>query len=264
MKIEHRDKSGASTNSIGVFRVRVVLDWLLEFRFSTIEILAYRIGAKSVNDTYRFFKKLCDEGLIQSFANVHTRSDRFYMLAAGGIHYLQAEGRDTLHGITRVSHLARYSKILHDIAVQSAIVKRLGAYSEVIWDKNIDMGDDRPDALLHSKKGWWAALEFERFRKDKRRIYMSFAAHGQAMVDERYSGVYYLFAEKADMEYYQAVFAEKTWQRYERQPKSGILKELDSVFVPDDHPKLRERYIFTHEPINVSLIPRMRHKMEHE
>lgn len=249
MKIVIRDNSLVYPRSVRLEKTKLILDWLLEFRFSSFEILAKRIGQNVVNSN-RFFNGLIKDGVIQVFQNVHTRSERFVMLTAGGVSFLDAEGRDVSRAVTRVSHLSRYSKILHDIAVQYAVLNRLDHYDEVIWDKNIDLpGDEKPDALLHSKKGFWAAIEYERWRKDTKRIYMSFYIHAEAIRAKAYQGVYYLFDQAADLEYYKATFSSVEWPRYKRISKTGAIKPLDSVFKPDEITNLRNCFVFKHEPL---------------
>ncbi len=77
---------------------------------------------------------------------------------------LQVAGRDVAKAQTQTSRLNRYSHIMHDLAVQRAVLKRLAHYNEVIWDQHINLPDqfDNPDALLHSPKNYWVALDYER------------------------------------------------------------------------------------------------------
>ena len=83
---------------------------------------------------------------------------------------LQVAGRDVSKAQTQTSRLNRYSHIMHDLAVQSAVLKRLDHYDDVIWDKHITLPDqyEKPDALMHSPKNYWVAFEYERWRKEKK------------------------------------------------------------------------------------------------
>lgn len=251
MKVENRDPNLVYPKAVKDEKTRLVLDWLLEFRFSSIDVLAQRIGSNAVNSN-RFFNTLLSDGVIQSFKNVHTKNDRYVMLTAAGLSYLEVLGRDLSIATTRVSHLGRYSKIMHDIAVQQAVVKRLEIIDEVVWDKNIVAETnimERPDALLrHRLKGYWFAIEYERWRKDSKRIYLSFYTHAQAIIKRKYQGVYFIFDKEIDMLHYQKLFDAPEWQRYNRK-KSGHVETLKEKFIPDQTPSLRKCFLFVHEPV---------------
>ena len=75
--------------------------------------------------------------LIQEFKSVSTNQARYLMLTRAGVDLLQVAGRDVSKAQTKTSRLNRYSHIMHDLAVQRAVLKRLDHYDEVIWDKHI-------------------------------------------------------------------------------------------------------------------------------
>lgn len=251
MIIENRDSSLKYPRAIKDEKVRLVLDWLLEFRFSSIEFLANRIGQSSVNAN-RFFNGLLKDGLIQAFKNVHTKNERYVMLTMAGISYLEVLGRDVSKGTTRVQHLGRYSHIVHDMAVQGAVLSRLDQYEEVVWDRHISLPDsqDKPDAIMRSQKGYWVALEYERWRKDTKRIYITFINHVRALREKHYSGVFFVFDSEADMKHYQKLFSAVEWPVYKRQSKSGRIITTDTVLRPDEVTNLRKCFVFLHEPVD--------------
>ena len=250
MLIEQRDTSLKYPRAIKDEKTRLVLDWLLEFRFSSIDLLSKRIGSNSVNSN-RFFNSLIKDGVIQSFKNVHTKNERYVMLTRAGVSYLEVAGRDITKAVTRVQNLGRYSHIIHDMAVQYAVLNRLDQFEEVIWDKNINLPDrlEKPDAILKSPRGYWVALEYERWRKDTKRIYISFMNHANALSEKLYAGVFYLFDRDADFKHYQKLFNEDVWPCYKREKKSGKIKRLESTFEPDGVKNLRKCFVFLHEPV---------------
>lgn len=250
MLIEQRDTSLKYPKAIKEEKTRLVLDWLLEFRFSSINLLAKRIGSNSVNSN-RFFNSLLRDGVIQAFKNVHTKNERYVMLTTAGLSYLEVLGRDISKSTTRVQHLGRYSQIIHDMAVQYAVLNRIDQFKEVIWDRHIDLPEhqEKPDAILLSPKGYWVALEYERWRKDTKRIFISFLNHSNALSAKHYAGVLYLFDREADYKHYQKLFDSAEWPRYKRETKSGKIRTLDSSFKPDDVKNLRKCFIFSHEPV---------------
>ena len=250
MLIEPRDRSLKYPRAIKQDKLRLVLDWLLEFRFSSLDVLAQRIDSTAVNEN-RFFNSLIADGLIQVFKNVQTNRERYVMLTPTGQDFLLVMGRDVSRATTRAQTLGRYSRILHDLAVQYAVLYRLDQFSEVIWDRHIDLPDHphKPDVLLRSPRGYWVALEYERWRKDKRRIYISFMAHTDALIKKHYSGVFYLFSLENDHNYYRRLFDAQEWPGYQYEPKSGRIKRLSSSFRPDEIKNLRKCFVFSHEPV---------------
>lgn len=250
MLIVQRDTSLKYPRAIKEEKTQLLLDWLLEFRFSSIDLLAQRIGSNVVNAN-RFFNTLLADGVIQVFKNAHTKNERYVMLTTSGIAYLEVLGRDISKATTRVQHLGRYSHIIHDMAVQYAVLSRLNQFDEVIWDRNINLPErqDKPDALMRSPKGYWVALEYERWRKDTKRIYISFQNHANALSEKHYAGVFYLFDQEVDLKHYQKLFDIKEWPRYKREPKSSRIQVLDSTFRPDEVKNLRKCFVFSHEPV---------------
>ncbi len=151
MRIEQRDLAITYTRAIRDDKRRLVLDWLLEFQFSSFELLAQRLGL-TIRSSYDFFRSLLKQHLLQEFKNVYTHQARYLMLAKAGVDLLQVAGRDVANAHTQPSRLNRYAHLMHDLAVQRAVLKRLDHYDEVIWDKHITLPDqyEKPDALLHS------------------------------------------------------------------------------------------------------------------
>ena len=66
MRIEKRDLTLTYTLAIRDDKRRIVLDWLLEFQFSSVELLARRLGLTS-QSSYKFFRSLLDDQIIQYF-----------------------------------------------------------------------------------------------------------------------------------------------------------------------------------------------------
>ena len=163
---------------------------------------------------------------------------------------LQVVGRDVSKAQTQTSRLNRYSHIMHDLAVQRAVLKRLDHYDEVIWDKHITLPDhyEKPDALMHSPKNYWVALDYERWRKEQKRIYLSFMNHARALIKRHYRGVYYLFDREHDLLHYQTLFAAQAWPEYNYNRKTGKITPAGTHFRPDAIEHLRDCFLFIHEP----------------
>ena len=249
MRIERRDPTLKYPRAVREEKLRLVLDWLLEFRVSSVELLAQRLGL-TYQSSYKFFRSLLDDQIIQHFKSVHTHHARYLMLTPTGAAILQDAGRDISKALTTTSRLNRYSHIMHDLAVQRVVLKRLDHYDEVIWDKHITLPDqyEKPDALLHSPKNYWVALDYERWRKEDKRIYLAFLNHAKALVKRHYSGVYYLFDREHDLLHYQTLFAAQERPEYQYNRKTGKITLAGTHFQPDAIEHLRECFLFIHEP----------------
>ena len=249
MRIERRDPTLTYPRAIREEKLRLVLDWLLEFRVSSVELLATRLGLTS-QSSYKFFRSLLNDQIIQPFNSVHLHQARSLTLTRTGAAILQEAGRDISKALTTTARLPRYSHIMHDLAVQRAVLKRLDHYDEVIWDQHITVPDqyEKPDALMHSPKNYWVAFEYERWRKEDKRIYLSFMNHARALIKRHYSGVYYLFDREHDLWHYQTLFAAQVWPEYQYNRKTGKITLAGTHFQPDAIEHFRDCFLFMHEP----------------
>lgn len=258
MIIESRNYEIKYPKAIREDKRKLVLDWLLEFRFSSFEVLSKRIDSTVANSN-RFFNQLIDEGVIQVFKNIHTNNARFVMLARPGVTLLESMGRDVGSATTRVANLGRYTQVLHDLCVQHAVLEKIQSglngfyFDRVVWDRNINVDVnqdfDRPDAILYSGDDLSLALEYERWRKDSKRVYQSFIQHKASIERGFYSGVAFLFDKESDKKYYQKLFSEYAWPEYRRNKKTGKMYQSGTGVSVDKVSKIRKFYIFEHFPV---------------
>ncbi len=103
--------------------------------------------------------------------------------------------------------------------------------------------------LFKSHQGYWIALEYERWRKDTKRIYLTLMNHIRGIKAQHYKGVYYLFERENDRAHYQKLFDTPTWPRYQRAEKSGKVISLADTFKPDEIENLRKCFVFALEPV---------------
>ena len=224
----------------------IVFSWLLEFRFSTPKILTNVLGL-SITSTPRFFSGLIKNGFIKVLKNVHTDKERLFMLTQLSVDFLEAREFDVSNAITKAGRLERYAMVLHDIGVQRFVFSNLGTCSEVVWDKNI-VGIDsqcRPDALMKkSSNGQFVGIEYERWRKNLKRIYSSFVNHSNQMIDGNYKGVYYIFNTESDRLHYQDLFNAERWPLFSKHAATGNLSHTGEYFYPDQVENLRRGFVF--------------------
>ena len=125
MFIEKPDKNLTNPYDLRDQKTRIVLDWLLAFRFSSLPLLALRL-ASSRTGCRRIFDSLFRANYIQTFMNDYTYRKRFVMLTTTGANFLeQTTGRDVSSAVTQIYRMNRYQNILHDLAVQQAAIRRL-------------------------------------------------------------------------------------------------------------------------------------------
>lgn len=252
MLIELRDKDEKRPQVIKSQKTRILLKWLLEFRFSTFDVLSTVLESNTVN-LNRFFNSLIDDGLIQVMTNVHTGARvRFVMLTKSGVDYLSNVGVDTTNVRVRHSDFKRYSKVAHDIGVQRFVAGQVKNLIQVIWDKNIVVaeGEERPDALIQHKNERWAAVQYERWSKESSRIYHLLYQHAKAREAKKYNGVIFVFDNSADLSTYQKAFDNREWPVYKRDYKKGHMTKLGVTYTPDENSDIRKSFIFHVLPTN--------------
>jgi hypothetical protein len=246
IKILKRDKTILNTLDMKDEKMFIVFSWLLEFRFSTPKILTNLLGL-SITSTPRFFSGLIKNGFIKVLKNVHTDKERLYMLTQLSVDFLVAREIDVSNAVTKAGRLERYSMILHDIGVQSFVFSKISTCSEVVWDKNIVDIDSkcRPDALMKiSSNGQFVGIEYERWRKNLKRIYSSFVNHSNQMVGGHYKGVYFIFNSESDKIHYQELFNSERWPLFSQHAGTGKLSHTGQFFYPDDIENIRRGFVF--------------------
>ena len=245
MHIEHRDPTPNYPHAIREEKILLVLDWLLEFRWSSFELLATRLDMRS-KTSYKLFRALVEEGLIQIFKSVPANIARCFLLTRRGATQLQEAGRDISHAHTSPAGVTHDGSIGHDLVVQAAVLRRLHQYDEVIWKHHITLPEpfEKPDVLLRSPQGDWVALDYERQRKDDNRIYITLRNHAEAIMAKHYRGVSLLFDRPANLERYRTLFDAEAWPEYDFNRKKGKITALTTTFKPDTVPNLRQCFVF--------------------
>jgi len=245
INILKRDPTILNTLDMKDEKMVIVFSWLLEFRFSTPRILTNVLGL-SITSTPRFFSGLIKNGFIRVLKNVHTDKERLFMLTQLGVDFLKAREFDVSNAVTKSGRLERYSMVLHDVGVQRFVFSKMSTCSEVVWDKNIVDIDSkcRPDALMRkSSNGQFVGIEYERWRKNLKRIYSSFVNHSNQMIDGHYKGVYFIFNSESDRIHYQELFNSERWPLFS-QHAGGQLSHTGQFFYPDQIENLRRGFVF--------------------
>lgn len=258
MKIRFRDPTLSYPIAIRDDKTLIVLEWLLEFRFSTYDVLSSRIDSNSTNSN-RFFRMLVERKMIKSFKSAYATGRKFVMLDLNGIGFLESKGRPVGKAVTRESRLGNYSNLMHDIAIQNIVLEAINSrrseevhYVEVLWDRNIDNLDNdvRPDAMLKTSKGKIVCFEIERFRKELRKVYYKYRLHAESILEGRYNGVFYFFLNKSDKIYYERLAGEDSWPFVVKDKKArGKLTQKTKGYIPSEKSRtLHKCFSFVHSP----------------
>ena len=249
MLIEQLNKKLTSSYDIRDHKTRLALDWILAFRFSSLELLALRLDSTKAR-SQRIFRSLLKANFIQYFLTDYTYAKRFVMLTPAGAKFLQhSAGRNVAAAVTQAYRLTRNKNILHDLAVQEAAIRRLDQSPELIAQHHIVIPEpfQRPDLLMRTPKNLWIAFDYERSRKHIKDVYRSLNNHAQAIIKRHYHGAFFLFDRESDLAYYQKLFDAKEWPREEskRSTPKTIFKKIP--FQPDESKNLRTCFRFIHE-----------------
>ncbi|WP_299945703.1 hypothetical protein [uncultured Microbulbifer sp.] len=248
MILRTRQNGNKNGRQIHKEKTLLVLDWLLEFGFSSYELLARVLESPAAANQSRFFNTLVRDSLVQVFSNVHTAHCRLVHLRRGGVDFLAGCGRDVSRARTRTGWMGYYSTILHDLGVQNCVLNRREQYQQVRYEWHLRWKGNRPDAILYSSEGdYWSALEYERSRKSRLRVFESFLSNWKHIQEKRFAGVVYTFQRKPDMAIYQQQFSEMEWPI----PKRGGDKKLrDSgrVLSGERLEKIKKRFVLRFEP----------------
>lgn len=246
MHIEPHDPTPQDPHTGRGDKPLLVLDWLLAFRVSSFDLLARRLGMRP-KTSYKFFRALLEDAVIQPYTKVRAHVARCFLLTRRGASRLQHAGRDISDAVTTPASVTDDFDLVHALAVQAVVLRWLPEFDEVIWKPQLPLPTsfDTPDVLLRSRPDAWVALDYERPGKDEKRIYMSFRTHAEAIMAHHYRAVYLVFSQPADLERSRTLFDTEAWPEYDYNRKTSKITALTTTFKPDTVPNLRQCFVFT-------------------
>ncbi len=233
MIIWQRNKDLKINRAVRSEKILIVLDWLLEFRASNVQILAKRLGI-SIANCHTLLSAMKAENLITSFENLHTRGLRLFSITRLGFQRLETWGRSEELSVHSPHHLSRSTTILHDLCVQRIAIELMDRYqcSEVHWDQNIKLdADQRPDLLLVRADGYRAAVEFDRTPKTPMCFYERLVSNYESIAKGHYHAAIIACESEAILDRYQALFSVAEWPIF-RKNSAGKLTKLSSALIP--------------------------------
>jgi DNA-binding MarR family transcriptional regulator len=225
-----------------------ILELLVQFHHSTRHLLLLRLGL-ATHSHHTYFKKLEKKGILRRAETFTIRSRTVFMLTPLGKELAAEKMIDNVINYTTDASKINHSSLRHDLAVQKAVITRLHEYDKFMSEKflpNIKLKDKKkPDAFLEKNKSI-TALEVELTAKSDQRIFRALNSHAQALLNQHYQQVLYIFPSNTLKNYYQERFNQQSWPVYQ-QNEHGFWIRHSNDFFPEKHPSLCENFKFIYE-----------------
>jgi hypothetical protein len=195
-------------------KTEFVIAWLVEFRFSTIEILAAYLGL-TPQDSSRFFKSLLEKKIIVRFENIYYDKADLVRLGPAGAKLFDTNLPKHITSLLRSDIFEKHERIRHDIELQKSLMYYVPKSFEIISEWNIKVLEKskRPDALVFMTD-FPTAIEFEKTRKSPARIYQAFWYYFEALNELDFDEVHFIFPDKSIRNYYQSLFEKQSWPEF--------------------------------------------------
>lgn len=203
---------GKSSKNRGTEKIKLVINWLYEFDFSTRQILCELLGLDGHRGQGGFFKKLLDDGLIELMPSPLIRHHVYRLTDAGRELAYMNVAEDSQHARRRAVSPAVQ---IHDLTVQQAALRRKDGLLNAISERHISTGTAGkvPDALLIYETHR-VALEVELSHKNSARVYYNFLCHLRNINNDEYTHVEYVFPNQVLADNYKAKFLAPSWPIY--------------------------------------------------
>lgn len=249
MEIIKRNKGLTNNIESSQEKIKIVLSWIREFKFTNIKIIEILLGLDSGN-VRTLIKKMTEKGLISIFKNKNLDGKNyFYGITQLGLEYLLSHG--LLDGDIKnkdISSLQKSMKIVHDLVVQKYIAENLELYKEVFAENtvrlSIKLDQILPDAVVVLKTGERIAIEYERWAKAKDRIFFNFYRHYENIfIHDLYDGCIYLFENETINNTYKTIFEMDHWTRYKQNKFTSKLYILTETFNTNKDQNIKDAFI---------------------
>lgn len=227
----------------------LTLLWITEFKYSTKKIICDLLEV-SYQGQQGFFNKLTSEGLIFYFKHPYVSSN-LIMLTSKGRGYAAQFSKKAIHyNCSKTRNLN--SMVFHDLATQelalTVVNKKIPFnFSFDHYISNIEK-NKRPDLIVDNNQTL-TAYEIELTQKSSSRVYLAFLNHFDAMNNNIYHYVKYIFLNGDLCEIYTKLFNSEYWKHCYRNNnnKVSIYKESngDTKFLKvGENSELRNRFSF--------------------
>lgn len=216
----------------------LVVQWLMEFKFSSIEVLSILLKQQPKH-TAPFFKSMIDDKFLMRFSSEFYPKKDLVRLGPGALQWFP----DLDQSLLRSDRHSTKKTLVHDHLVQRVIAERLGRYSEI--DASFDrVRKEAPDAFVVSRKtGDKLAVEYELTRKNRDRTWALFIRYAKAIEAREVDAVIFYFRSKPMYRLYKKRFEAASWDTFKKTKKNGkTFTDRIGSFEPSA--EIRPRFIF--------------------
>jgi hypothetical protein len=204
--------------SRGHQKIDLLLNWLLDWHYSTREILCQLMGGIHPKGQVAFFKKLQQRGVIQCL-NQPGQREQLIMLDTQGVQEAKCwTGRDFDYPLSESKMATTQLQVLHHLSTQIAVLKYTQDPNMVYSYRNLPIEDEhakKPDAIIMVGVDT-IGVEVELSRKSTDRIYRAFMDSIENLDAEHYERVLYVFDDDALADIYLDLFNEPSWPVFDR------------------------------------------------
>lgn len=205
----------------------LALLWITEFKYSTKKIICDLLGV-SYQGQQTFFNKINSEGLTTYIKHPYISSNLIMLTPKGRGYAAQFSKKAISYNCSKTRNLN--SMVFHDLATQElalTVVNKKIPYNFSFdhYISNIEK-NKRPDLIVDNEQVL-TAYEIELTQKSSLRVYLAFLNHFDAMNNNVYHYVKYIFLNRDLCVIYTKLFNEVYWKHCYRNSnnKVSVLKE---------------------------------------
>jgi DNA-binding Lrp family transcriptional regulator len=196
-------------------KIDLTLSWTLEWRVSSLDIIAARLGL-TPNHCTRFFKKLLQRNILERIKVQFSDKRDLVILGPEGHKILGTSSIAYAAELTRVRRYTKKRTINHDLEAQKAALKMLPGALEIISDFNIQLMEKKPDILVFQydpikEASLKIAVEMEKTAKDAKNMYWVFNKYLELLERKEFDRVKFFFSHDDDMNLYVRYFERDMW-----------------------------------------------------
>lgn len=221
---------------------RLVILWLIEFKFSSIELLSKLLG-QHPKHTSPFFKSMINDKFLVRFTSEYFPKKDLVRLGQSSLQWFP----DLDQSLLRSDRHVNKKTIIHDYLVQKVISEHIDQYNEI--DGRFDRTrKEAPDVFVVSREsGRKIAIEYELTRKNKDRTFALFIRYAKKISSQELGGVVFYFRSKPMYNLYKKRFETKTWPVFKKVKKDGK-KLTEKAIEYEIHAQIRAQFSFRLDP----------------
>lgn len=193
-------------------KTRIVLEHLVTFRITSLDILSARLGHKSPKICSRFFESLIKKEYLVRVKHPEVDRKNLVILGNSGARFIDGPSRPRTKEHTRIERILNKEQLTHDLQVQKACLLWVKDSSEIIDGRETRINGLRPDAMAFYKNNAVPyAIEYERSKKSHLKILALFIKYMDKIEEGEVVGVKFYFANETVMNIYKNAFQKTEW-----------------------------------------------------